>query len=212
LTVATDNIGNRNNLLVAAIPELPKKTEKPDFAKMPSLDDTKKEPAATIRHIHESTIISAVPSSVLPGDLDSIKNDKYLEEDQKSVEVDAPPPPALLVADKAPEPNHNPDIDEDSSDVAKDEQLLKTRAAEPDYVVLRSETRTPNIADSAAEVADSAESLDRRSPTPPMSDEVAGRIGFRRMSQTPIPEVADVAAEVADSAAILDREGHGVSS
>lgn len=48
--------------------------------------------------------------------------------------------------------------------------------------------------------------LDREEPTPPISDEDAGRIGFRRMSLTPIPQVAMTAAEVADSAAILDRE------
>ena len=38
-----------------------------------------------------------------------------------------------------------------------------------------------------------------------MSDEEAGRIGYRRMSQTPIPEVAQTAAEVADVAAVLDK-------
>lgn len=39
-----------------------------------------------------------------------------------------------------------------------------------------------------------------------MSDEEAGRIGYRRMSQTPIPQVAETAAEVADTAAILDKD------
>lgn len=70
----------------------------------------------------------------------------------------------------------------------------------------RSETRTPDFASSAAEVADSAMILDREVPTPPMSDEEAGRTGYRRMSLTPIPQVAETAAEVADVAATLDRE------
>lgn len=48
--------------------------------------------------------------------------------------------------------------------------------------------------------------LDREAATPPISDEDAGRIGYRRMSQTPIPEVAETAAEVADSAATLDKD------
>jgi hypothetical protein len=39
-----------------------------------------------------------------------------------------------------------------------------------------------------------------------MSDEEAGRTGYRRMSQTPIPQVAETAAEVADVAATLDKD------
>ena len=81
--------------------------------------------------------------------------------------------------------------------------MLQVQAVE---VVGRSATRTPDIASNAAEVADSAMILDREIPTPPILDEEAGRIGFRRMSQTPIPEVAETAAEVADSAAILDDD------
>jgi hypothetical protein len=55
-------------------------------------------------------------------------------------------------------------------------------------------------------VADSAALLDRDQPTPEISNEEAGRIGFRRLTQTPIPQVASTAAEVADVAAALDRE------
>ena len=69
----------------------------------------------------------------------------------------------------------------------------------------RSEAYTQDVASIAAEVADSAVILDRETPTPLLSDEEAGRIGFRRMSGTPIPQVAETAAEVADSAAILDK-------
>lgn len=69
-------------------------------------------------------------------------------------------------------------------------------------------TSTPirQVADTAAEVADTAAAIDRE-PTPvPSSDEEAGRTGERRMSSTPINEVADTAAEVADSAATIDKD------
>lgn len=84
-------------------------------------------------------------------------------------------------------------------------QMLQIPDARSHYVATRADSRTPDIAGSAAEVADSAMLLDRDIPTPPMSDEEAGRTGYRRMSHTPIPEVAKTAAEVADSAAILDK-------
>ncbi|RDW59531.1 hypothetical protein BP6252_12618 [Coleophoma cylindrospora] len=71
--------------------------------------------------------------------------------------------------------------------------------------VSRDQSRTPDIANVASEVADSAAQLDRNQPTPPISDAEAGRIGLRRLSNTPIPEVANTAAEVADSAAIIDK-------
>ncbi|KAG9230005.1 hypothetical protein BJ875DRAFT_445425 [Amylocarpus encephaloides] len=64
--------------------------------------------------------------------------------------------------------------------------------------------KTPELASVAAEVAGSAAILDRDQPMPPISDEEAGKIGYRRMSSTPVPQVARVAAEVADTAATLD--------
>lgn len=64
---------------------------------------------------------------------------------------------------------------------------------------------TPTLAMNAAEVADSAALIDEEEPEAEMSDEEAGRIGFRRMSATPIIEVANTAAEVADSARELDN-------
>lgn len=71
--------------------------------------------------------------------------------------------------------------------------------------VPREQSRTPDLANVAAEVADSAAQLDRNQPTPPVSDAEAGISGLRRLSNTPILEVANTAAEVADSAAILDK-------
>ncbi|KAL3419159.1 PT repeat family protein [Phlyctema vagabunda] len=64
---------------------------------------------------------------------------------------------------------------------------------------------TPDIADVASDVADSAATLDKEKPAPIVTDEEAGRIGLRRLSNTPIPEVANTAAEVADSATIIDK-------
>lgn len=88
-----------------------------------------------------------------------------------------------------------------------DAHLLRSQNAVPDHVIMRLESSTPELADTAAEVSESAALLDRDRdpPTPPMSDEEAGRIGYRRMSSTPIPEVAKTAAEVADVAATLDE-------
>jgi hypothetical protein len=80
-------------------------------------------------------------------------------------------------------------------------QYLRAKFAGSDY-----RSQTPELAAVASEVADSAAELDRDQPTPPVSDEEAGRIGYRRLSSTPIPQVAATAAEVADIAACLDRD------
>lgn len=65
-------------------------------------------------------------------------------------------------------------------------------------------TQTPEIAKTAAEVADSACLIDPESPEPEISDGEAGRIGIRRLSGTPIAQVARTAMEVASVAAMLD--------
>lgn len=68
----------------------------------------------------------------------------------------------------------------------------------------RSATGSPNFASVAAEVADTAAILNKEAPETPITDEEAGKIGYRRMSSTPITEVANTAAEVADTARDLD--------
>ncbi len=68
----------------------------------------------------------------------------------------------------------------------------------------RDGVQTPDMANTASEVADSAALLDRDTPEPEIADEQAGRIGFRRLSGTPIGEVSRTAAEVATTAANLD--------
>jgi hypothetical protein len=63
---------------------------------------------------------------------------------------------------------------------------------------------TPDYAGVAAEVADSAAILNKEKPETPVPDELAGKIGYRRLTSTPIGEVASTAAEVADTAKDLD--------
>ncbi|KAI1402246.1 hypothetical protein F4819DRAFT_496183 [Hypoxylon fuscum] len=64
-------------------------------------------------------------------------------------------------------------------------------------------TQTPDMAKTAAEVADSARIVYPRTPEPEVSDGEAGRIGFRRLSATPIDQVAQTAMDVATVAATL---------
>ncbi|KAI0901491.1 hypothetical protein F4806DRAFT_2575 [Annulohypoxylon nitens] len=67
-------------------------------------------------------------------------------------------------------------------------------------------SQTPNIAKTAAEVADTARIIDAGTPEPELSDAEAGRIGVRRLSNTPINEVAQTAMEVSQTAATLDAD------
>jgi hypothetical protein len=113
--------------------------------------------------------------------------------------------PTLIVEKVDDELRHGDDFGSAATVGQKDAHLLRSQDAEPDHVVMRAETSTPELADTAAEVSESAAMLDRDPPTPPISDEEAGRIGYRRMSSTPIPEVARTAAEVMDVAATLDE-------
>lgn len=69
---------------------------------------------------------------------------------------------------------------------------------------------TPTYASVAAEVAYSAALLNTEKPETPVPDELAGEIGYRRLSSTPIVEVARTAAEVADTARDLDSAEVGV--
>lgn len=152
----------------------------------------------------ELTYPPATNKHILPVNGESTERADY-SRDYPQV-LDTKNSPALIV-DKADvesrpgdDPNAGPAVG------PEDTRHLRAQDEEPDIVSIRSEVHTPELANVAAEVADSAAMLDRGQPTPPISDEEAGRIGFRRMSSTPIPEVADTAAEVADVAAKLDRE------
>ncbi|KAI9047923.1 hypothetical protein LZ554_007725 [Drepanopeziza brunnea f. sp. 'monogermtubi'] len=112
--------------------------------------------------------------------------------------------PALVVEKVDSKPSFGDDFGPGATVAEKDAHKLRALDAEPDLTIIRNGAKTPEIANVAAEVADSAATLDRDAPTPPISDEEAGRVGYRRMSNTPIPEVAATAAEVADIAAYID--------
>ncbi|KAI1805641.1 hypothetical protein F4811DRAFT_212148 [Daldinia bambusicola] len=86
------------------------------------------------------------------------------------------------------------------------EEANSSSVGELDGSPINGGTQTPDIAQAAAEVADSARSLDPETPEPEISDAEAGRIGTRRMSSTPIAEVSETAIEVASVAATLDAD------
>lgn len=113
--------------------------------------------------------------------------------------------PTLVVEKMDATPSFGDDFGPGATVAEQDAHKLRALDAEPDRTIVRHGARTPEIADVAAEVADSAATLDRDAPTPPISDEEAGRIGYRRMSTTPISEVAATADEVADVAARIDH-------
>jgi hypothetical protein len=115
--------------------------------------------------------------------------------------------PTLIIEKVDNELRHGDNFGSAATVGQKDAHLLRSQDAVPDHVIMRSESRTPELAETAFEVSESAALLDRDRdpPTPPISDEEAGRIGYRRMSSTPIPEVAKTAAEVADVATTLDE-------
>lgn len=126
-----------------------------------------------------------------------------VEVDEMSAETISSPPLSVEKVDD--ELRHDGESNWATEDGFK--ETLPIRSVIPDYVLSRAESRTPELAETAAEVSESAALLDRDRdpPTPPISDEEAGRIGYSRMSSTPIPEVAKTAAEVADVAAKLDE-------
>lgn len=112
-------------------------------------------------------------------------------------------PPKVMVEKIDSKLSFGDDFGPTATVAQRDAHNLRSQDPEPDVVTIRNGQRTPEV---AAEVADSAQELDREVPTPPISDEEAGRIGLRRLSNTPIPQVAQIAAEVADTAALLDTD------
>ncbi|TAQ83404.1 hypothetical protein B7494_g8271 [Chlorociboria aeruginascens] len=194
----TDDIGNRNNLL-----EIPAHSEiATDNSKAAKAEGSNAEASLeslsgeeTLRSLHvEHTKEESKPGVERTGG--------------KTIELEESTLPTLAFENVDSEPRHGDGFEKNSTVGEKDAHQLRAQDAEPDLVVLRKDSHTPELANVAAEVADSVLEcgLDRSTPTPPISDEEAGRIGFRRMSATPIPEVAETAAEVSDSAAKLDRD------
>lgn len=111
-----------------------------------------------------------------------------------------------------PEPSEQDDIYENGTqdETEDNEQHLqpipRIEALKLSDKVERSGTSTPDYARTAAEVADSAASVDPATPEPEVSDEVAAETGYRQMTSTPPIEAANTAAEVADIAKTLDTD------
>ena len=135
---------------------------------------------------------------------DSTKN-MVEDDDQPSIRTEVTSAPIVTVEKVDSEPRYGDDFGDNATVGQKDAHNLHAQDAVPDSITIRQQSTTPDLANVAAEVADSAALLDETPPTPPMSDEDAGKIGYRRLSHTPIPEVAETAAEVADSAAQIDE-------
>ncbi|KAI9641420.1 hypothetical protein NHQ30_010223 [Ciborinia camelliae] len=125
--------------------------------------------------------------------------------DQSSVPAEVVSAPIVTVEKVDSEPHHGDDFGPGATFAQKDAHNLHAKDAVPDNITTRQQAATPELANVAAEVADSASLLDKAPTTPPISDEEAGKIGYRRLSHTPIPEVAKTAAEVADTAAQIDE-------
>jgi hypothetical protein len=136
----------------------------------------------------EASLTPLIPGTVEPPSTPAVEVDKAGSETTQA--------PTLIVEKVDTELRHGDDFGSAATVAQKDAHLLRSQDAVPDHVTMRTETRTPELAETAYEVAESAALLDRDRdpPTPPISDEEAGRIGFRRMSTTPIPEVAKTAA------------------
>ncbi|KAF7927028.1 uncharacterized protein EAE98_006412 [Botrytis deweyae] len=138
---------------------------------------------------------------------ESVKED----DDHSSIPIEAASAPIVSVEKVDSEPRLGDDFGSNATYAQKDAHNLHAQDALPDHITIREQASTPDLANVAAEVADSAELLDETPPTPPMSDTEAGKTGYRRLSYTPIPEVAATAAEVADTAAHIDDDSKPTS-
>jgi hypothetical protein len=123
-----------------------------------------------------------------------------------TIQGPASSPPLLVVEKIGSEPGHEDEFGSEATVGQREAHKLRAQDDLPELTIMRSDSQTPEFANTAAEVADTASTLDREPPPLPISDEEAGRTGYRRMSMTPIPEVALTAAEVADTAALLDKD------
>ncbi|KAF4624681.1 hypothetical protein G7Y89_g13487 [Cudoniella acicularis] len=193
----TDDIGNRNNLLTA--PAIEKSAAQPE---QPHLSDTNATPAIPANDMAtEENMEHQVHQKI-----DDANESIDAKEVADTPEVKEMPSSPAVVVERA-------ESDLQFSSDSKEQEAIKPEpghlsAQEPhsDRAATSNGATTPDLADTAAEVAESAAVLDHNPPTPPISDDEAGRIGYRRMSNTPIPQVAKVAVEVADVAATLDNE------
>lgn len=138
-------------------------------------------------------------------ELPTVSHEEQQSAADETAHTTPPNVPELVVEKLDIKPAHGDNFGIDATYGQKEAHEMRAADAEPDQMVVKAEEETLGESEIAAEVADTAATLDQEASTPPIADEEAGRIGLRRLSHTPIPEVAGTAAEVADSAAILDR-------
>ncbi|KAH7348373.1 hypothetical protein BKA65DRAFT_259425 [Rhexocercosporidium sp. MPI-PUGE-AT-0058] len=162
-----------------------------------------------IEHVAAPTPVVSLGGSLPTPPLEVEKpHTEHIEENTKD-DVAEPLHVPTVVVEKVDEGlSYGDDFGPDGTVAQKDAHDMRAQDAEPDQTVIR-DAHTPDFADVAAEVADTAQTLDREDPTPPISDEDAGHIGYRRMSNPPIPEIAETAAEVADVATSSDKQDLG---
>ncbi|EPE28643.1 hypothetical protein GLAREA_09764 [Glarea lozoyensis ATCC 20868] len=192
----TDNIGNRNNLLsvpadYVSSAEFQQGKKNTDIPSSPN-EDSESTDIDTQTPVKTNTkVVGNVADNLVNGseNLDKNVTEDSVPEIRQPTNTEAEAPPTKEPVQSPFAAKHTPRID-----------ALQAEDSEA-----REGARTPDIANVAAEVAETAAFLDRGQSTPPISDEEAGRIGYRRLSNTPIPEVASTAAEVADVAAKLDE-------
>lgn len=215
-----DNIGNTNNLLViprttpstmselaAELTEKQSPTTEQSITSLSEKDQVKEEPQLT-----DAPSFQGTHSDLSEKTGESEKaSEPFEEEPEQTIHQPANPSameehiPTLVVEKSDDSPSFGEDLGPNSTVGEKDADATRSADAEPDQVIIRSENAASLVADTIAEVSDSAALLDARATTPEIPDKEAGEIGFRRMSSTPIPEVAQTAAEVADSALSLDQ-------
>jgi hypothetical protein len=192
----TDSIGNRNNLLsvpadYVSSAEFQQGKKNTDIPSSPKEDSESSNVDTQTPVTTDTKVVGNVTDNLVNGseNLDKAVPENNVPEISQPANIEAEAP-------STKKPVQSPFAEKHTS------RIDALQAEDSDA---REGARTPDIANVAAEVADTAAFLDRGQSTPPISDEEAGRIGYRRLSNTPIPEVASTAAEVADVAAKLDE-------
>jgi hypothetical protein len=212
--LVTDALGNRNNLLVAPVEE----DQKEESSPQKSTDG----PRESIGDIQISTLI-VEKTDAEPNHSDDFGNNTATVGQKEAHDMRAPDaePVATIVKTHKPLPAETKDIakPEDAA-LTTDGKGSSPQSPDAELSILEerrlSHTPIPEVAATAAEVADSAAKIDREesleattdaeTSTPPGLHNIFAALEARRLSHTPIGEVADTAAEVADSAAEIDRE------
>lgn len=123
--------------------------------------------------------------------------------------------PTLIVERADEKPAYGDDFGPDAAFTQKDAHEIRGADAEPDYTIVHNDPSPEDLdkADTAAEVAKSAETIDGETSLNTRIRSLQGQSdGHPDGTSTPIGQIADTAAEVADTAAGIDREPTPVPS